>query len=100
MAISQYPAASWESNRRNRNCLPEIAPQGHFLALRAQGTTGAKRPRKDKAGGFPHSSFFSLQYSFISVPLPCNARLAASLNFSICLSLHNLNPPAPAEYRI
>ena len=52
------------------------------------------------AGGFPHSSFFSLQYSFISVPLPCNARLAASLNFSICLSLHNLNPPAPAEYRI
>ncbi len=27
-------------------------------------------------------------------------RLAASLNFSICLSLHNLNPPAPAEYRI
>ena len=41
MAISQYPAASWESNRRNRNCLPEIAPQGHFLALRAQGATSA-----------------------------------------------------------
>ena len=29
-------------------CLPEIAPQGHFLALRAQGATGAKRPRNDK----------------------------------------------------
>ena len=25
MAISQYPAASWESKRRNRNGLPEIA---------------------------------------------------------------------------
>ena len=25
VAISQYPAASWESYRRNRNCLPEIA---------------------------------------------------------------------------
>ena len=37
--------------RRNRNCLPEIAPQGHFLALRAQGATGAKRPRNDKFGG-------------------------------------------------
>ena len=34
------------------------------------------------------------------MPLPYSARLAASLNFSICLSLHNLNPPAPAEYRI
>ena len=41
MAISQYPAASWESYRRKRNCLPEIAPQGHFLALRAQGATSA-----------------------------------------------------------
>ena len=28
----------------------EIAPQGHFLALRAQGATGAKRPRNDKSG--------------------------------------------------
>ena len=28
-------------SRRNRNCLPEIAPQGHFLALRAQGATSA-----------------------------------------------------------
>ena len=25
VAISQYPAASWESYRRNRNCLSEIA---------------------------------------------------------------------------
>ena len=56
--------------RRNRNCLPEIAPQGHFLALRAQGATAPSGPRNDKAGGFPHSSFFSLQDSFISVPHP------------------------------
>ena len=27
--------------RQNRDCLPEIAPQGHFLALRAQGATSA-----------------------------------------------------------
>ena len=25
VAISQYPAGSWESNRQNRKCLPEIA---------------------------------------------------------------------------
>ena len=41
VAISQYPAGSQEGYRRNRNCLPEIAPQGHFLALRAQGATSA-----------------------------------------------------------
>ena len=41
VAISQDPTESWESHRRNRNCLPEIAPQGHFLALRAQGATSA-----------------------------------------------------------
>ena len=41
VAISQYPAGSWGSYRRNRSCLPEIAPQGHFLALRAQGATSA-----------------------------------------------------------
>ena len=29
-------------------CLPEIAPQGHFLALRAQDAAGAKCPRNDK----------------------------------------------------
>ena len=32
-----------------QHCLPEIAPQGHFLALRAQGATGAKRPRNGKS---------------------------------------------------
>ena len=37
VGISQYLAGSWESDRQNRNCLPEIA-------------TGAKRPRNDKSG--------------------------------------------------
>ena len=54
VAISQYPAASWESYRRKRNCLPEIAPQGHFLALRAQGATAPSGPRNDKSGGVWH----------------------------------------------
>ena len=36
-------------------CLPEIAPQGHFLALRAQGATGAERPRNDRANGLPEA---------------------------------------------
>ena len=31
MAISQYPAASWESYRRKRNCLPEIATSAFGL---------------------------------------------------------------------
>ena len=49
VAISQYPAASWESYRRKRSCLPEIAPQGHFLALRAQGATAPLGPRNDNS---------------------------------------------------
>ena len=39
VAISQYPAGSWGSCRRKRNCHPEIA-------------TGAKRPRNDKPLAF------------------------------------------------
>ena len=61
VAISQYPAGSQEGYRRNRNCLPEIA-------------TAPSGPRNDKAGCFPHSSFFSLQDSFISVPRPYSER--------------------------
>ncbi|MEI3071149.1 MAG: hypothetical protein V8T47_01355 [Oscillospiraceae bacterium] len=76
MAISQYPTRSQESHRRKRNCLPEIAPQG---------ATAPSGPRNDKAGGFPHSSFFSLQDSFISVPLPYNTRLTALQNFPLSI---------------
>ena len=85
MGISQYPFGSQGNLRRKRNCLHEIAPQGHFLALRAQGATAPLGPRNDKAGGFPHSSFFSLQDSFISVPLPYNTRLTALQNFPLSI---------------
>ena len=34
----------------SRRCFPEIAPQGHFLALRAQGATAPLGPRNDKSG--------------------------------------------------
>ena len=85
VAISRHMAGLQENHRRNRSCLPEIAPQGHFLALRAQGATAPSGPRNDKAGGFPHSSFFSLQDSFISVPLPYNTRLTALQNFPLSI---------------
>ena len=51
VAISQNPTGQQGSHRRNRNCLPEIAPQGHFLALRAQGATAPVGPRNDKLEG-------------------------------------------------
>ena len=49
VAISQNPTGQQGSHRRNRNCLPEIAPQGHFLALRAQGATAPLGPRNDNS---------------------------------------------------
>ena len=44
MAISQYPAASWESYRRKRNCLPEI-PTSAFglLAMTSLGALHIRR---------------------------------------------------------
>ena len=44
------PGRTTGYSRRKRNCLPEIAPQGHFLALRAQGATAPSGPRNDKSG--------------------------------------------------
>ena len=61
--------------RRNRNCLPEIAPQGHFLALRAQGaTSGFRPPRNDKLGGH---CLFNIGPHF--PPVQCRARLSPPL---------------------
>ena len=51
-------------------CLPEIAPQGHFLALRAQGATGAKRPRNDKFGSLTHSALNSPHFTLLFPHLP------------------------------
>ena len=43
MGISQYPAASWESDRQKRSCLPEIA-------------TAPLGPRNDKLGSIARST--------------------------------------------
>ena len=68
MAISQDTAASWENDRRNRNCLPEIAPQGHFLALRAQGATAPLGPRNDKSGAFAILTAVCTDYKCVAGP--------------------------------
>ena len=52
VTISQYPFGSQGNLRRKRNCLHEIAPQGHFLALRAQGATAPLGPRNGKPLAF------------------------------------------------
>ena len=44
VAISQYPAASWESYRRKRNCLPEIATSAFgLLAMTSLGALHIRR---------------------------------------------------------
>ena len=44
MAISQYPAASWGSLRRNRSCLPEIATSAFgLLAMTSLGALHIRR---------------------------------------------------------
>ena len=50
----------------SRDCTPRALPR----ASRSGRHVGRWPPRNGKAGGFPHSSFFSLQDSFISVPHP------------------------------
>ena len=75
MTISQYPFGSQGNLRRKRNCLHEIAPQGHFLALRAQGATAPLGPRNDKYLAFAvlSAACTGRQYRAGSgVPLPCN----------------------------
>ena len=61
--------------RRKRNCLPEIAPQGHFLALRAQGATAPSGPRNDKSGVhaiFTMARFLCRCSAGRDMSLPCN----------------------------
>ena len=81
VAISQYPAESWESHRRNRNCLPEIAPQGHFLALRAQGATAPGGPRNGNSGALtvlPSNCTGRPRSAGPGCPLPGIRKLAAA----------------------
>ena len=55
--------------RRKRNCLPEIAPQGHFLALRAQGATSAVGLL-----AMTHQGGAVVHQSTSAVELPCTRR--------------------------
>ena len=96
VAISQYPAASWESYRRKRNCLPEIATSAcGLLAMTNLGAiaflTLARTSRRCSARSgmpLPYSArpevcvFFILHFSVFRIhfhaPLPYNARQKAS----------------------
>ena len=58
-----------------RDCLPEIAPQGHFLALRAQGATAPSGPRNDKSGAITVLSSTCASCQCVAgsgMPLPYN----------------------------
>ena len=83
VAISQNPTGQQGSHRRNRNCLPEIAPQGHFLALRAQGATAPLGPRNDKLGGIAPQNPCSICCQ------PAWRSLSAATFFSRAAALYN-----------
>ena len=63
--------------RRKRNCFPEIAPQGRFLALRAQGATAPSGPRNDNSGAFAILTAVCTDCKCVAgpgCPLPYNGR--------------------------
>ena len=68
------------ANSPRLSCYPtgycEIAPQGHFLALRAQGATAPAEPRNDKSGGLPHPEGRNDKAG--SAPLPCHCEEGVS----------------------
>ena len=76
VAISQYPAASWESYRRKRNCLPEIA-------------TAPLGPRNDKPEGIAPMNLCRkhCQPAWRSLP----ARGTPLQTQSVCTTLSILN---------
>ena len=68
-------------------CLPEIAPQGHFLALRAQGATAPLGPRNDKPLAFTvlSAACTGRQYrAGPGCPLPYNGRCMHRKRPQIC----------------
>ena len=87
VGISQYPFGSQGNLRRKRNCLHEIAPQGHFLELRAQGATAPLGPRNDKPLAFTvlSAACTGRQYRAGSgMPLPYNGRCMHRERPQIC----------------
>ena len=68
------------ANSPRLSCYPtgycEIAPQGHFLALRAQGATAPAEPRNDKSGSLPHPEGRNDKAG--SAPLPCHCEEGVS----------------------
>ena len=83
VAISQNPTGQQGSHRRKRNCLPEIAPQGHFLALRAQGATAPLGPRNDKLEGLAPQNACRKDCQ------PARRSLSAATFFSRAAALYN-----------
>ena len=80
---------SWITGRprRKRNCLPEIAPQGHFLALRAQGATAPSGPRNDKSGAFAILTVSCTDCKCVAgsgMPLPYKGRCGRRGHTEIC----------------
>ena len=77
---------SWITGRprRKRNCLPEIAPQGHFLALRAQGATSA-------FGLLAMTNLEALRQGICASKYcqPARRSLSAAAFFSRAAALHN-----------
>ena len=90
VAISQYPAASWESYRRKRNCLPEIA-------------TGAERPRNDKSEAVAILSLPNTNRRCSArsgMPLPYNARQKASCSSPRSILVFPLPSCSSSTYNI
>ena len=80
MAISQFPAASWESYRRNRNCLPEIA-------------TAPLGPRNDNSG-----DCFRFNAALFGSAVQRRARLSLPLQRPVdALCSFPISAPSPSK---
>ena len=67
--------------RRKRDRSQEIAPQGHFLALRAQGATAPLGPRNDKSGSAALTMVPCTEWAVL-MPLRGRARHASPLHLA------------------
>ncbi len=89
VAISQYPAASWESYRRKRNCLPEIATSAcGLLAMTNLGAVAIL--------SLPNTNRRCSARS--GMPLPYNARPEVCVFFILHFSVFRIHFHAPLPY--